>query len=67
MKNMNYRTLIKMVNKMRPSEIMFVDDLNLSANSVEVMKKMIENNVLIFDGDYVAYRKGGKDFQEYMM
>ena len=61
---MNYRTLIKEVNSLRPSECIYMNAINFSINSIETVRKMVKNGVLIPDIEEV--KKAYKDVDAVM-
>lgn len=44
---MNYRTVIKEVNSLRPSERIYINAIGLSLKGVDTVIKMVKNGVLI--------------------
>lgn len=46
---MNYKTFTKQISNMEKGHKIYINAINLSVNSIEELRKMIQNNVLALD------------------
>ena len=49
MNGMNYKTFKKQINAMEKAQKIYINAINLSINSINELRKMIENHILAID------------------
>lgn len=49
MKAMNYRSLNKQIKGMNKGEVVFINAINLSENSINLLRTFVKNGVLVPD------------------